>query len=139
MAQLCLTRTVHPELRVMCQEIIAAQQQEIATMQTWLRDWYRVSYSPQMTRGMQLQLARMAQMEGEEFELAFMKEMIRHHWKAVVRASGCVDRAFHADLVQMCAQIVEVQVAEITQLRTWLCGWYGVCQFGPKRRGTASH
>jgi hypothetical protein len=32
----------------------------------------------------------------------------------------------------MCGQIVEAQTAEITQLRTWLCEWYGVCNYGPK-------
>lgn len=132
MAQLCLTRAVHPELREMCQNIITAQQQEIATMQSWLRDWYGVSYAPRMTSGMQQQLARMAQMSGEGFEIAFMKSMIRHHWKAVIRASGCIDRAYHAQLVEMCGEIIEAQVAEITQLRTWLCEWYGICNYGPK-------
>ena len=83
-------------------------------------------------QGMQNQMERMAEMVGAEFEIAFMKSMIRHHWKAVVRASGCIDRAYHAELVDMCANIVETQVAEITQLRTWLCEWYAICNYGPK-------
>ena len=132
MAQLCLSRAVHHELRATCENIISSQQHEIATMQSWLRHWYNVTYSPQMTPGMQRQLHQMAAMSGEEFEIAFLKEMIQHHWKAVIRASGCIDRAYHHELVALCAQIVEAQTAEITQMRTWLCHWYHICHYGPK-------
>jgi uncharacterized protein (DUF305 family) len=134
MAQMCLTNaTVHEELQTLCGEIITAQTQEIATMQSWLQSWYGITYSPQMMRGMQQHMERMAQMSGAEFEIAFMKSMIRHHWRAVVSASGCIDRAYHPELVDMCANIVETQVAEITQMRTWLCEWYAICNYGPKR------
>ena len=43
MGEMCLSRAVHPELLAMCQEIIAAQMQEIETMQAWLQDWYGVT------------------------------------------------------------------------------------------------
>lgn len=132
MAEICLSNAVHPELLAMCQDIIAAQTQEIQTMQSWLQDWYGVSYQPQMSPGMQAQMDRLAQLYGSEFEIEFMKMMIRHHWKAVVRASGCLDKAYHSELIEMCGDIVEAQVAEITQMRTWLCQWYGVCNYGPK-------
>ena len=133
MSEICLsTATVREELRALCGEIVTAQMQEIATMQSWLQDWYGISYSPQMTQGMQNQMDRMAQMVGAEFEVAFMKSMIRHHWRAVVSATGCIDQAYHTELVDMCASIVETQVAEITQMRTWLCEWHGVCHYGPK-------
>ena len=139
MGELCLTRAIHRELLELCQQIIATQSQEIATMQSWLEDWYGVDYEPRMTTGMQRQLERMASMTGAEFEIAFMKSMIRHHWKAVVRASGCIDRAYHEELVEMCTQIVQAQVAEISQMRAWLCEWYGVCNYGPKGAVARAH
>ena len=139
MSQLCLTNAVHAELQTLCSEIIAVQQQEIVTMQTWLQDWYGVSYAPQMAEGAMQRMARMAGLSGAEFEIAFMKSMIRHHWKAVVRASGCLDRAYHQELVDMCAAIIETQVAEITLMRTWLCQWYGVCNYGPKGDVAGTH
>ncbi len=132
MAEMCVSKAVHDELRALCEDIIATQQQEIATMQTWLQTWYNVTHAPEMPRGMQEHMDRMAEMSGAEFEIEFMKMMIRHHWKAVVRASGCIDRAYHPELIAMCADIVEAQVAEIQQLRTWLCDWYSVCNYGPK-------
>ena len=101
-------------------------------MQSWLQSWYGVSYSPQMMPGMQNHMERMSEMSGAEFEITFMKEMIRHHWRAVVSATGCIDRAYHPELISMCANIVETQVAEITLMRTWLCEWYNICNYGPK-------
>jgi uncharacterized protein (DUF305 family) len=81
----------------------------------------------------------MHDMTAEEFEIAFMKSMIRHHWTAVVRASGCLDRAYHADLIAMCQEIVIAQVSEIETMRTWLCEWYGVCNYGPKGNVPSTH
>jgi len=138
MAEICLSNAVNEELIATCEQIIAAQTQEIATMQSWLQQWYGVSHEPEMTTGMEQQIERMSMMAGAEFEIAFMKSMIRHHWKAVIQASGCIDRAYHAELVTMCAEIIEMQVAEITQLRTWLCDWYGVCNYGPKGEAAAA-
>jgi uncharacterized protein (DUF305 family) len=139
MAQVCLAKAVHEELRTMCQEIIAAQQQEIVTMQDWLKDWYDVSYAPEMTSGDMQRMERLSELPGPQFEVAFMKSMIRHHWKAVVRASGCLDRAFHAELIAMCEEIVLAQVREIEIMRTWLCQWYGVCNYGPKGNVAETH
>lgn len=69
----------------------------------------------------------MHDMTAEEFEIAFMKSMLRHHWTAVVRAIGCLDRAYHSDSIAMCQEIVLARVSEIETMRTWLCEWHGVC------------
>jgi hypothetical protein len=34
--EMCVEKALHEELRALCQEIVAAQSQEIATMQFWL-------------------------------------------------------------------------------------------------------
>ncbi len=139
MAQICLVKAVHEELGTLCQQIITAQQQEIVTMQGWLQDWYGVSYAPEMTRGDMQRMERMSEMPGAEFEIAFLKSMIRHHWKAIVRASGCLDRAYHAELIQMCEDIIIAQANEIETMRTWLCQWYAICHYGPKGNVAATH
>lgn len=51
MAEICVDKAVHEELRSLCKNINATQSQEIETMQTWLADWYSVSYEPQMAAG----------------------------------------------------------------------------------------
>jgi uncharacterized protein (DUF305 family) len=139
MSQICLAKAVHEELRTLCQEIIVAQQQEIVTMQDWLQNWYGVSYAPEMTNGAMQRMERLSELPPEEFEVAFMKMMIRHHWKAVVRASGCLERAYHPELIAMCEEIVLAQVREIEIMRTWLCQWYGLCSYGPKGNLAETH
>ena len=132
MATMCLDKAIHLELKTLCENIVESQTKEIEMMQSWLSDWYGVSYTPEMTKGDQQMMARMASMSPAEFEMEFLKMMIRHHWKAVVRASQCIDRAYHPELVAMCENIVLAQSHEIELMRDWLCAWYGLCNYGPK-------
>jgi uncharacterized protein (DUF305 family) len=125
MGEVCLDKAIHLELRAMCQNVVTVQGEEIATMRSWLADWYSVSYQPEMKPGEMRQLERLAALSGAEFEIRFMESLIRHHRKAIVTAEGCVDRAHHADLRELCQGIIETQSAEIAQLENWLCQWYG--------------
>lgn len=129
---LCLQKSPHPELKTLCANIVTSQSQESREMQSWLARWYGIAYAPQMTNGDMQMIARMAAMPAQEFEMEFLKMMIRHHWKAVVMATKCIDKAFHPELEGLCEDIVIAQSAEIEQLRTWLCDWYGECNYGPK-------
>jgi uncharacterized protein (DUF305 family) len=131
MAQMCLEKAIHEELRQLCGEIIAAQQEEIQQMQSWLQQWYGISYSPQMKPGDMRMMEKMAELSGAEFEIEFMQMMIKHHLKAIREASKCVERVFHDELREMCENIIVTQAAEIEQMRTWLCDWYGICKDRP--------
>ena len=132
MSEMCLEKAMHPELLSLCQQIITAQRMEIELMQGWLLEWYGIAYEPEMKKGDMKRMQRMMQLSPEEFEIAFMEMMIRHHWKAVVEARVCVDRAYHTELVAMCQNIAETQTAEIEQMQAWLCEWYGICRSGPQ-------
>jgi uncharacterized protein (DUF305 family) len=127
MSEVCLDKAVHAELRAMCQEMIAAQSQEIETMQSWLEDWYGVSHEPEMSRRDMRMIERLAALSGARFEIRFMETMIEHHRQAIAEAERCLDRAYHAELRNLCRQIIEAQSAEIAQLEEWLCVWYGRC------------
>ena len=120
MGELCLEKAVHQELRTMCEEIIAAQTQEIETMQSWLQEWYGISYEPQMKPGDMQEMEKLAATSGEEFEIMFMEMMIKHHAKAIKQATQCTERAYHDALVDMCEDIITTQQAEIEQMQTWL-------------------
>jgi uncharacterized protein (DUF305 family) len=127
-AEICLDAAVHEELVATCQEIIATQTQEIETMQAWLSDWYGITYAPMMNRGMMKEVERLEELEGAEFEIAFMEMMIRHHEGAIKEASRCTKKAYHADLLAMCEDIIQAQAAEIAQMENWLCEWYDRCK-----------
>ena len=131
MGEICLDNAVHAELRAMCEDVINTQSAEIETMQSWLADWYAVSYEPEMTPGEMRQMEKLAALSGAEFEIRFMEMLIRHHRKAITEAEKCVDRAYHGELRELCQGIIETQSAEIAQLETWLCQWYGRCRGRP--------
>lgn len=127
-AEKCLDDAAHEELRFLCEEIIAAQSAEIEEMQSWRQEWYGLTYEPEMQSTDQMD--KRARFEGAEFESAFM-EMIKHHEKAIKEAKRCLDRADHAELQSRCQHIVATQNAEIAQMQTWLCEWYGLCKREP--------
>jgi uncharacterized protein (DUF305 family) len=128
MAEMCLEKAVHEELRQLCEDVIAAQSREIRQMQSWLRQWYGVSYEPEMSRRDMRQMENLASLSGAEFEIAFMEMLIRHHEKAVEEAERCVQRAYHEQLRDLCENIITAQTAEIELLQSWLCQWYDICE-----------
>jgi uncharacterized protein (DUF305 family) len=127
MAEICLQKAIDEELRSLCEQIIASQSQEISLMQSWLSDWYGITYEPQMKPGDMKMLERLAALSGSEFEIAFLEDMIRHHQKAIHEAEQCVEKAYHSELVALCQNIIAAQAAEIQQMEAWLCDWYGIC------------
>jgi uncharacterized protein (DUF305 family) len=109
----------------MCQDIVANQTAEIETMQAWLQDWYGITYEPDMNSD---SMSHLMTLYGADFEITFMRTMIRHHSRAVREGARCVERAYHPELISMCTDIVQAQLEEIQTLRTWLCQWYGICR-----------
>jgi uncharacterized protein (DUF305 family) len=128
MAEMCIAKAVHPELRSLCENIRAAQMAEIGEMQAWLQDWYGITYQPVMKPGDEEMMERLASLSGSEFEVAFMEMMIKHHEKAIKEGRHCLDKAYHTELRELCEDIVRTQSAEIAQMQTWLCQWYGECR-----------
>jgi len=128
MAEMCIAKAIHPELRSLCEGIRTAQMAEIEEMQAWLQDWYGITYQPVMKPGDQQMMERLAALSGAEFEIAFMEMMIKHHEKAIKEGQHCLDKAYHAELRELCQNIITTQSAEIALMETWLCQWYGQCR-----------
>lgn len=126
-AELCLEKAIHEDLRAMCEQIIATQSADIEQMQTWLADWQGIQFEPQMSSSTERMLEKMAALSPEEFEVAFMEMMIKHHEGAIKEASKCLDKASHEELLSLCADIIAAQAAEIEQMQAWLCEWYDIC------------
>jgi uncharacterized protein (DUF305 family) len=73
-------------------------------------------------------MERLAALSGAEFEVEFLEMMIRHHAGAVREGERCVERAYHLELITLCHNIVETQLAEIVLMEDWLCDWYEICR-----------
>lgn len=62
---------------------------------------------------------------GDDFDKAFLSEMIMHHEGAVAMAEAALKNAKHDELKQMANAIISAQTAEITQMKDWQKSWYG--------------
>lgn len=124
MAQTCLDKAVHEDLVSLCQSIIESQSAQIDEMQSWLQQWYGISYEPQLSNGQMQSMQRMENFTGAQYEIRFMQSMIRHHWAAVRESETCLDNAEHGELLTLCQTIGQTQLAEIDQMQTWLQEWY---------------
>ncbi|CAA9312559.1 MAG: hypothetical protein AVDCRST_MAG68-1325 [uncultured Gemmatimonadetes bacterium] len=98
MARLAPTHAASPAVRRLAARIISAQQDEIATMQRWLRD--RGQPVPDSAGGMhghgahampgmlsEAQMRQLGQARGAAFDELFLKLMIQHHRGAVAMVS----------------------------------------------------
>jgi uncharacterized protein (DUF305 family) len=103
------THGARSDVRVLCERIVVAQRDEIALMQTWLRDRgqtvpdAKATHMKMMMDGMEHdmlmpgmltdeQLAQLDKARGSEFDRLFLAAMIRHHQGAITM----VDQLFSA-------------------------------------------
>lgn len=62
---------------------------------------------------------------GDQFDKAFLEEMVVHHEGAIAMAQQALQTAQHSELKTMAQNIIEAQMAEIATMREWLQSWYG--------------
>lgn len=60
---------------------------------------------------------------GDDFDRAFVSEMIEHHQGAIDMATLAATRAKHPEIKKLSANIVTAQTAEIQQMKTWQQNW----------------
>lgn len=62
---------------------------------------------------------------GDEFDKAFLSEMIMHHEGAVQMAEAALQNARHEEIKTMANAIISAQTEEIQQMKDWQRSWYG--------------
>lgn len=61
---------------------------------------------------------------GDEFDRAFLAEMIVHHQGAVSMAQAALASARHQEIKTMAQNIISAQNSEIAQMKEWQKSWY---------------
>ncbi len=130
----------NPSVRTLCERIINSQQDEIATMQTWLRDRHLPVPQANAT-GMTMmmnghehtmlmpgmlteeQMHRLDAARGPEFDRLFLTFMIQHHQGAITM----VDELFHSEgagqdetVFKFASDVNADQTTEITRMERML-------------------
>jgi uncharacterized protein (DUF305 family)/uncharacterized cupredoxin-like copper-binding protein len=150
MAKVALERAEHEEVRTLAQEIIDAQDAEIAKLKAWRAEWYpdappvtmpdmmQMQNMGQMMPGMSDLMASMGSMHmdpsmdaaslcsvTDSFDLTFIDMMIPHHQSAIMMAQAALANAKHQELKDLAHEIIDAQQREIDQMTGWRAAWYG--------------
>ena len=60
---------------------------------------------------------------GDDFDRAFITQMIKHHQGAIDMANLAKQNAKHAEIKKMADDIISAQSKEIDQMRSWQIDW----------------
>lgn len=71
-------------------------------------------------------LAGLEDKAGDDFDKAFITEMVVHHEGAVSMAEQALRQAKHSEIKEMAENIISAQTGEIATMRSWLQSWYGI-------------
>jgi uncharacterized protein (DUF305 family) len=63
---------------------------------------------------------------GDEFDKAFLAEMIVHHQGAVVMAKAVLKNSKRPELIKLASDIISAQTGEITMMKNWQKAWFNV-------------
>lgn len=122
-ARLAAERSDRPEIRELAQDIIAAQDAEIAQMEGWLADWYPDRDRAEAAQAMEsMAMPELVGLSGDAFDRAFLEGMTAHHQMAVQMADSLLqqDLVEHDEVRTLAENIRETQTAEMKQMQGWL-------------------
>lgn len=132
MAELAKTSAKHDELKTLAGNIITSQTAEIDNMRQWQKDWnYPASEGAGMMdhsamgmeddmNGMMMELQGKT---GDDFDKAFLREMIEHHQSAIDMSKPAATNAQHQEVKDLAAAVIAAQSKEITQMKQWQKDW----------------
>lgn len=76
-----------------------------------------------MSSSMQMSTQELAKKTGDDFDKAFIDEMVIHHEGAVAMAELAEKNAKHSELRQLSKEIVAAQNKEISVMQRWKEAW----------------
>lgn len=133
MAQQVLQKSTRPEVKKLAEDIIKAQEKEIAQMQEWRKTWYpqakdAIAYHAAMGHSMPMSSQEMDSMmmmadlgaADSGFEQRFFTAMIPHHQGALIMAKDAQTKSKRPEIQQLAQAILTSQEAEIKLMQQWL-------------------
>ena len=120
MSEIALLNTTNPEVLQLAQEIKDAQSPEIELMMNW--DGVKVSmHAGHMMDGLlsESELSELREAKGKEFDLLFLKGIIKHHEGAIAMARE-VAASTNKDVADLSASIIAAQQLEIAKMNELL-------------------
>ncbi len=110
-----------PEIKKLAEDIVVAQEKEIALMKDWYQSWYGEAYAakPDAYTPMMRDLEAL---RGAALDKVFLEDMIMHHMGALMMAQSVQPYIEHKEMTDLTKAIVETQTEEIQLMREMLAG-----------------
>lgn len=138
MSKAALEKSSRQEIKTLAQNIINAQETEIAELKQWRQAWYSNAGSQPMMyhaemNGMMPMTAEVKSsmmMTGDlgaaddQFDLRFINAMIPHHEGAIVMAEEALKKSSRPEVLELAQSIIDAQQPEIDQMKQWRQAWY---------------
>jgi len=125
MADLALQKKASPEVTKLAQQIKAAQDPEIQTMNQWLREWRapagsgsHAGHSDGMTSD--ADMTQLSSATGTEFDRLWLTMMVEHHEGAVDMAEDVLKTTADPEVKRLAQAVVDGQNKEIDAMRGML-------------------
>jgi uncharacterized protein (DUF305 family) len=77
-----------------------------------------------MSGSMNMMTASLKGKSGDEFDKAFLSDMIMHHQGAVDMANLALTNANHQEIKDLAKSIITSQTSEIEQMKQWEQNWF---------------
>jgi len=108
------------EIRTLAEEIIEAQETEIAMLKEWHLAWYGEAYI--VDNSYQPMMRDLSQLSGAALDQRFLEDMIPHHMGAIMMAQSVRPYIEHQEVTDMANAIMTTQTAEIEVMQELLAG-----------------
>lgn len=107
-----------PEIRTLAEEIVIAQETEIAMLKEWHLAWYGEEYVEEDSY--QPMMRDLSELSGADLDQRFLEDMIPHHMGAIMMAQSVRPHIEHQEVTDMADAIMKTQIAEIELMRELL-------------------
>jgi uncharacterized protein (DUF305 family) len=107
-----------PEIKALAENIIIAQELEIAEMKQWYLAWYGEEYVADDSY--QPMMRELAGLSGAELDQRFLEDMVMHHMGAIMMARSVQSYIEHQEIEVLSQAIVETQSVEIELMQALL-------------------
>lgn len=135
MAYLAQERAGRAEIKTLAGNVIKSQSEEIKNMRSWYKSWYGQGVPSIPGTGMGMGRGMMhggmmgdevdieALKQAENFDKAFIEEMIPHHQMAVMMANMLLQGTARDEMKTLAQNIIDAQTKEIAMMRQWYKEW----------------
>ena len=130
------------DLKSLARQANRTQREEILMLQSFLRDWYGISYQPSVTPDGQAEIAVLEQAAaGKQFDKKFFTTFSHHHYTLLDPLNQCITGSdlLHPDLISLCNQMWHTQTAQITTMRRELARHYAIVDYQPFQAPSGQH